>query len=181
LAVRPNPDQLLQSLRVSLADTLVPAIEDRWARYVATAMDLVLQHLQLRLAGEFDAVGTDNLDMSQTLASLATTASRTGADHPEARDVFAPVLDALGEPPPEPSGAGGQLAAATRVNEELRARLVAVLGALDRAEAGRADDRTSAALATLRDDVHRLIRRQVDRMNPLVVPLHMSFSPAPPS
>jgi hypothetical protein len=180
--VRPDPDQLLQSLRVSLADTLVPAIEDRWARYVATAMDLVLQHLQLRLAGELDALGEDNLDMTQTLAALATTAARAGTDALEVRDVLAPVLEALsGAPPSEPSGRVGHLEAATRVNEELRARVVAVLGALDRAEAGRTDDRTSAPLATLRDDVHRLIRRQVDRMNPLVAPLHMSFSPAPQS
>ena len=156
--MRPNPDQLLQSLRVSLNDTVAPAVTDRWARYVATAMDLVLQHLQLRLAGELDTIGADNADMALSLAELAssTTNERLAA-------AIAPA---------EPDSTPGELASATELNERLRARVVDALRVVDEAPA---DD---AEAARCRDELHRLIRRQVDRVGALVAPLHMSFGPA---
>lgn len=157
--MRPEPDDLLRSLRVSLSETIVPALEDRWARYVATAMDLVLQHLQLRLAGELDALVEDNADMAATLAGLAAdfpsakAATLAGADVPASNGV--PATD---------------VRSATETNERLRAQVVAVLLALDAEPA-------SPEVEAGRTELARLVRRQVDRVNPLVAPLHMSFSP----
>jgi hypothetical protein len=159
--VRPEPDELLQSLRASLAETIVPAIDDRWARYVATAMDLVLQHLQLRLAGEFDALSADNADMARTLGALAADVGRRA-------DAYPPVVDALA-PLPEP-GPATDLASATAVNEALRGQVVVLLQALDRVA-------PDPVVEGWRDEVLRLVRRQVDRVNPLIAPLHMSFGP----
>lgn len=160
--MRPSPDELLMSLRVSLNDGLLPHVTDRWARYVGTAMDLVLQHLQLRLAGELDAIEADNADMAATLANVASRGNGSR---------WVPPLDAL----PEPAELRpGSLTSATELNETLRGQVVAVLRWLDATDPDGQDDE----LRAVRDDVHRLIRRQVDRINPLVEPLYMSFRPA---
>lgn len=143
---------------MSLNDTVAPAVTDRWARYVAAAMDLVLQHLQLRLAGELDAIGADNADMALSLATLAaSTTNKRLAD-------AISLLDT--------TEASDELAHATALNERLRARVVDALRIVD---AEPADD---ADAARCRDELHRLIRRQVDRVGALVEPLHMSFGPA---
>ncbi|HJQ42189.1 MAG TPA: hypothetical protein VJ831_03825 [Jatrophihabitantaceae bacterium] len=163
--MRPDPDQLLQSLRVSLNETVAPAVTDRWARYVATAMDLVLQHLQLRLAGELDALGADNADMAETLAGIASAAA-AGSYPPHLTERLQGTLTG-----PAPNGTTPDLTSATESNEALRAQVVAVLRVLDEPDAG---DGAEA----VRDELHRLIRRQVDRIGALVTPLHMSFGPA---
>ena len=160
--MRPDPDELLASLRVSLTETIVPALEDRWARYVATAMDLVLQHLQLRQAGELDAVTADNADLAQTLAAIGTELGTQPADsYVAVREALAPL------PAPGPATAP---ASATVINETLRGQLVTLLRALD---ATPPDDRVAA----WRDEALRLVRREVDRINPMVTPLYMAFSP----
>ena len=155
--MRPDPDELLASLRVSLTETIVPALEDRWARYVATAMDLVLQHLQLRQAGELDALTADNVDLAQTLAAIGTELGSQPAES------YVAVREALA-PPPAPG-----TETATALNEALRGQLVDLLRALD---ATPPDDRVAA----WRDEAMRLVRREVDRINPMVAPLYMSFS-----
>jgi len=169
--VRPDPDELLQSLRVSLAETIVPALEDRWARYAATAMDLVLQHLQLRWTGELDALTADNADLAQTLAAIAAEVATQSSDS------YAPVREALAPlPAPAPATA---LASATVLNETLRGQLVDLLRALDAMplDAGPADAQVEAQVEVWRDQALRLVRREVDRVNPMVTPMYMSFSP----
>ncbi|MDA8280016.1 MAG: hypothetical protein M0Z63_06280 [Actinomycetota bacterium] len=169
--MRPTAEELLASLRLSLNDTVAPKVEDRWARYVVSAMDLVLAHLQLRMAGELDAMDADNVDMSATLVSLAGLAVRHGEHGGEARDRWAAVLERIGSP--EPGGPGQRLDDAVARNEELRGRIVAVLQWLDETDPGDEDPQ----LRGVRDELHRLVRRQVDRLVPLVEPLYMSFRP----
>jgi hypothetical protein len=148
-----------------LNETVAPAITDRWARYVATAMDLVLQHLQLRVAGELDALGADSADMAETLAGIATAAAAGSYPSQLAERLHA----ALSSTPAE--GSSGDLASATQANEALRGQVVAALRTLDEVDAGEAAE-------AVRDELLRLVRRQVDRIGPLVAPLHMSFGPA---
>jgi hypothetical protein len=154
--MRPSPEELLLSLRVSLNDTVLPNVTDKWARYVGTAMDLVLQHLQLRLAGELDAIHADNADMAATVTQLAVRSESVRAR--------------LTETTPS---ATDTLATATYANEQLRRQMVDVLHWLDAEDPSDQD----AELRAVRDEVHQLIRRQVDRVNPLVEPLYMSFKP----
>lgn len=168
--MRPAREELLQSLRVSLNDTLLPSVTDRWARYVGIAMDLVLQHLQLRLAGELNAVQADNADMSAALAGIAGRAA-TAASGPDGGRWQA-LLDQLSGGT-APADGNGPLATATQSNEALRRQVVDVLRWLDAEDPADVDDE----LRTVRDELHRLIRRQVDRVNPLVEPLYMSFRP----
>lgn len=170
--MRPTPDQLLASLRVSLNDTVLPQVDDRWARYVGTAMDLVLQHLQLRFAGELDALGVDNLDMSHTLTELAARAVQLGSQAGAGTERWERLLAALADHP-EPTSQP-LLAPATSLNESLRQRVVDVLRWLDDVDPSDED----ADVAAMRADLHRLIRRQVDRVNTFVEPLYMSFGPA---
>ncbi len=169
--MRPTAEELLASVRLSLNDTVAPKVEDRWARYVATAMDLVLQHLQLRLAGELDTMAADSLDMSETLAVVAGQAVRHGEDGGEDRDTWAALLQQLGTVAPD--AAVQRLDEAVARNEALRGQLVAVLQWLDQTD----PDDEDPQLHAIRDELHRLVRRQVDRLVPFVEPLYMSFRP----
>lgn len=160
--MRPAPIDLLATLRTSLNDTLLPAIEDRWARYVANAMDLVLQHLELRLAGELDALAEDSADMAATLAQVVRLAAAAGRG-----------WEGLGAIVPEAGTAPSPLAEATAHNERLRAVVVDVIHWLDTHE----PDLDPAAVAEVREALMRLVRRQLDRATAFVEPLFMSFGP----
>jgi hypothetical protein len=160
--VRPAPLDLLATLRTSLNDTLLPAIEDRWARYVANAMDLVLQHLELRLAGELDALAEDSADMASTLATVVQRAAAAGSG-----------WEGLGALVPDAGTAPSPLAEATAHNEQLRASVVAVIGWLD--DHGHGLDPVAAG--EVRDTLMQLVRRQLDRSTAFVEPLFMSFGP----
>jgi hypothetical protein len=167
--VRPSPDDLLDSLRLSLNESLLPKVEDRWARYVGTAMDLVLQHLKLRLAAEGDALAEDSADMLAVLAAIggraAALAERSGQGcRPRWEELAEIVAGAAGRD-------GDRSEDATARNEELRGVVVAVMRWLDDAEGA------DPAVRELRDEVYRLVRRQVDRTRPMVEPLFMSFRP----
>ncbi|MEY9211778.1 hypothetical protein NI17_008790 [Thermobifida halotolerans] len=167
--MRPSPDELLDSLRLSLNETLLPKVEDRWARYVGTAMDLVLQHLKLRLAHEGDALAEDDADMLAVLAALSARAAalagqETGGGAPRWEELAELVAGAARSGDTEARGA-------TARNEELRGVVVAVMRWLDEA------DSADPAVREMRDEVYRLVRRQVDRTRPLVEPLFMSFRP----
>ncbi|MFB7222742.1 hypothetical protein [Streptomyces sp. NPDC056227] len=170
--MRPSPDQLLASLRLSLNETLLPKVEDRWARYVGTAMDLVIQHLQLRLAGEMDALDEDSADMAAVLAAIGGRAAALGAQtEGTAGSRWAELAELL--PSPADGAHDHDLGDATARNERLRGAVVAVMRWLD--EAGAQGE--SPAVREMRDEVHQLVRRQVDRTKPLVAPLFMSFGP----
>lgn len=182
--MRPSPDELLASVRLSLNETLLPKVEDRWARYVGTAMDLVLQHVQLRLAGELDVLDADSADMVAVLAAVGGRAAALGAGPGDTGGPRWGDLADLALSPAEDTETGetggtggtgrtGGLSDATVRNEELRGRVVAVMGWLDQADP-RGDD---PDLRALRDEVHQLVRRQVDRTKPLVEPLFMAFGP----
>lgn len=160
--MRPAPLDLLATLRTSLNDTLLPTIEDRWARYVANAMDLVLQHLELRLAGELDSLAEDSADMAETLAGVVQRAAAAG-----------PGWEGLGALVPEAGTAPSPLEEATAHNERLRGVVVDVIRWLDAQEA-ELDD---ATVAQVRDTLLRLVRRQLDRTTTFVRPLYMSFGP----
>lgn len=188
-------------MRHSLRTVVQPALEDRWARYVASAMDVMFEHLILRAAGESDLLGEDNADLRQTLGRLGATA-RDHADEaawlPLAAlaDAAVDEDDGPDEPPDatdataataateEPAGTGGTADAtatvgaagerdpATAENERLRAVLVEALAAAERLPAGPDAD-------AVRDDLLRLVRRQLDRQVALTRPLFMSFGPTP--
>lgn len=167
--MRPSPDDLLDSLRLSLNETLLPKVEDRWARYVGTAMDLVLQHLKLRLAQEGGLLEEDSADMLESLASLGTRAAAlaeqpAGNNGPRWEELTELITDAAHP------GARGEHDALAR-NEELRSAVIAVMQWLDEAESAAPEARE------MRDEVYRLVRRQVDRTTPMVEPLFMSFRP----
>jgi hypothetical protein len=172
--MRPTSDELLASLRYSLSATILPKVEDRWARYVGTAMDLVLQHLQLRLAGEGSSLTEDSADMAAVLAGIAETVAALGAEGDDVRRELATSLGDLLLAPGTTQPAGEDLAGLTAQNERLRAVVVDVLRWLDEVE----ERGPVPEVADIRDRVYRLVRRQTDRNTALVRPLFMSFGPA---
>jgi|SRR5829696_6295220 len=172
--MRPSSDELLASLRYSLSSAILPKVEDRWARYVGTAMDLVLEHLQLRLAGEGSSLTEDSADMAAVLAGIADTVAVMGAEGDDVRRELATSLGDLLPAPGSTPPPGEDLAGLTAQNERLRAVVVDVMRWLDEA-----DGRGSVPeVADVRDRVYRLVRRQTDRNTALVRPLFMSFGPA---
>lgn len=171
--MRPSPDELLASLRLSLNDTIMPKVEDRWARYVGTAMDLMIQHIQLRLAGELDALKDDSADMAEILAGIAGKAADRGARGKDDEQALWTSLADLLTASAHPISADG-LADATAVNERFRTMVVDVMRWLD--EHDDAEERPQ--IQEIRDELYQLVRRQIDRTKPLVEPLFMSFGPA---
>ena len=172
--MRPSSDELLASLRYSLSATILPEVEDRWARYVGTAMDLLLEHLQLRLSGESTSLTEDSADMAAVLAGIADTVAVMGAEGDDARRQLAGSLGELLPTPGATAPAAEGLAGLTAQNERLRGVVVNVLRWLDEVE-----QRTPVGeVADIRDRVYRLVRRQTDRNTALVRPLFMSFGPA---
>ena len=167
--MRPTQPDLLATLRTSLNDTLLPKIEDRWARYVANAMDLVLQHLQLRVVGEFDALAEDSADMASTLAEVVQGAAAAAAADTSAVGRWSELADLV----PAASSLGTSLPETTDRNEQLRAAVVDVMRWMDDNEAA-VDE---MAVAEIRETLTQMIRRQTDRMTALVEPLFMSFGP----
>lgn len=161
---------MLETVRISLRDTVLPAVEDRWARYVAQAMDLVLQHVQLRVTGEVEALTADNADMVSTLAGVTASAAAAGS---RATGAEAERWAALATLAPQPATESALLPKTTELNERLRGRTVEVLQWLDQNE----PHVDAQAVDELRDTVHRLIRRQTDRTTALVEPLFMAFGP----
>lgn len=169
--MRPSLDELLASLRSSLSETILPAVEDRWARYVGTAMDLVLEHLQLRLAGESSSLAEDSADMAAVLSGVAQRVAALGAEGDEAQQRLAASLGNV-LPAASAGAVPADLAQLTAQNERLRGSVVDVLRWLD--EGG---DKQTAEIDGIRDEVYRLVRRQTDRNTALVRPLFMSFGP----
>ncbi|MFV0463068.1 MAG: hypothetical protein ACK5MP_07750 [Nostocoides sp.] len=167
--MRPTTDQLLASLQSSLADMVVPHVEDRWARYVCNAMDLVLEHLRRRAELEGPALAADDADMRSVLASLAAltgeqqTPSTAGSDWADLATVVSCEV-----PPP----ADDTLAAETATNEQLRSQIIEVIRWADRQRPDNPD------LEPVFDQLGHLVRRQVHRTEPIVEPLYMLFTPA---
>lgn len=171
--MRPSSDELLASLRYSLTTTILPTVEDRWARYVATAMDLVLEHLQLRLAGETSSLTEDSADMAAVLAGIADTTAVLGREGDARRQEFAASLGKVLPAPGGPAPTADDLAGLTAQNERLRAAVVEVMRVVDTAD----DGGGVPELEDLRERIYQLVRRQTDRNTALVQPLFMSFGP----
>lgn len=154
--MRPSPDELITSLRRSLTAVVLPSIEDRWARYVATSMDLLLEHLSLRLTRGPELEAQDSADMTATLLRL-------GSAHPTVADLV------LADEPPAAVVSDPEHALAH--NEALRAKVVRIITWLD------TDGPDPADRETIRAELDALVRRQVDRNTELTRPLFMSFGP----
>jgi hypothetical protein len=170
--MRPLPGELLASLRMSLNDTIMPKVEDPWARYVGAAMDLLIQHLQLRLAGELDVLQDDSADMAETLSGIAVKAADLGArGKGDEQVLWASLADLVTVPAASMKEHG--LADATAVNERFRTTVVDVMRWLDEHD----DIGEHSQIQEIRDELYQLIRRQTNRTKPLVEPLFMSFGP----
>ena len=141
--MRPYPAELLRSLRHSLREVVIPAIEEPWPRYVAKAMEKLLEHLELRALHEERLLAEDITELDEVLGALA----ESFAHAPLASSV---ALSAWRSLPPPASGAGapghggesgagvGQvqgLQALNDGNEARRAHLVAAIEAMDVANA----------------------------------------------
>ncbi|HLN05383.1 MAG TPA: hypothetical protein VK217_03830 [Acidimicrobiales bacterium] len=180
--MRPYPDELLRSLRHSLREVVIPAIEEPWPRYVAKAMEKLLEHLELRALHEERLLAEDITELDEVLGSLAESfadpslASSAALSAWRALPLPGSATGALGHR--GESGAGVAqaqgLQALNEGNEARRAHLVAAIEAMDTAER---DDALETALAECRARVRTYLRRELDRDVLLTRPTFMSFGP----
>ncbi len=169
--MRPYPDELLRSLRQSMREVVIPAIEEPWPRYVAKAMEKILEHLELRALHEERFLADDSAELDELFDLLTGALSAPGLVE------LAPIAAwlALAAPAPPPSGdhSAQSLAALNAGNEARRAHLVSAIEAMD---ASGADE----ALAPIRTEVRSYLRRELDRDVVLTRPTFMSFAPPTP-
>jgi hypothetical protein len=171
--MRPYPDEILRSIRHSLDEVVIPAVDDAWARYVAKAMGKMLEHLELRWLHEADLLLEDTRELHDLFVTLekrlaaernphvtegVAAALRPVLSDPDARDVPAPSVAEL-----------------TKRNERYRADLIDVIATLDDLA-----DTAPDLEARLREDVRRFLRREIDRDNTIARPTFMSFAPPKP-
>jgi hypothetical protein len=71
--VEPTTDQVIASMRHSLATHVLPHVDDAWGRYVTKVMDRMLVHLADRIRLEGSLLVEDTRDLVDVLAA-------TGAD-----------------------------------------------------------------------------------------------------
>jgi len=172
--MRPSPEELLTSARHSLRAVVIPAIDDKWARYVASAVELVLEHVQLRIEQEPALLRADNADMLGLLREIEQAANST-PNEPHVAGVRATAAAAL---------TGGALAVdagpaeLTAANEHYRSALANIIDSLND---GATAAPGSAAVERIRHSIREVLLRQVGRQEQLARPLFMSFAPPVPA
>lgn len=187
--MRPYPDELLRSVRHSLREVVIPAIEEPWPRYVAKAMEKLLEHLELRALHEERLLVEDSAELDELLGGLAQRFSSAPFDASPSLSAWRALPLPAGAPgSPTPGGPGhrgepaadGQpqgLKALNEGNEARRTHLVAAIEAMDAAER---DDTLGTALEESRTRVRTYLRRELDRDVLLTRPTFMSFGPPVP-
>jgi preprotein translocase subunit SecA len=171
--MRPYPDEILRSMRHSLDEVIIPAVDDAWARYVAKAMAKMLEHLELRWLHEADLLVEDTRDLHDLFQSLERRLSTEG-DPQVTAGVAAALRPVLSDPDAEDVPARSVADLAQR-NERYRADLIDVIASLDELI-----DTAPDLEAELREEVRRFLRREIDRDNTMARPTFMSFAPPKP-
>lgn len=168
--MRPTAHELLESVRHSLREEVLPAVEDEWARYVAKCADKLLVAVQVRLALELEHLVVDT---AETAALLAEVRARL-PDAPE----LAEVREALALDVPvavDPSLVAGLAERAAAADEQARAALVALVDALYAVQERPLDDDVRAGVEAVHETVRAQLRRQLERDTALMAPTSMAF------
>jgi hypothetical protein len=168
--VRPTAHELLESVRHSLREEVLPAVDDEWARYVAKCADKLLVAVQVRLALELEHMVVDTAETAALLAEVR-------AQLPEAPEL-AGVHDALAVDVPvpvEPALVAGLAERAAAADEQARAALVALVDALYAVQERPLADDLRARVEAAHDTVRAQLRRQLERDTTLMAPTYMAF------
>ncbi len=173
--MRPYPDELLRSVRHSLREVVIPAIEEPWPRYVAKAMEKLLEHLELRALHEERLLAEDNAELDDLFRLLGESfAAEPLVANPSLSAWRAlPMPDAAPATSEAGDGRALGLQALNEGNEARRAHLVAAIEAMDASG-------QDGELESCRTQVRSYLRRELDRDVVLTRPTFMSFAPPAP-
>ena len=171
--MRPYGDELLAQMRESLANVVTPSVSEDWPRYVAKAMELLLEHLELRWKHELTFLAEDTVDMRELFGTMR---KELGAGASATNDAFGGVLADLDAILAEPAHASGavELRVLAEENEAHREVLERALLRMDAVDNGDGSD-----LDDVRANIRQLLRRQLDRDVTLARPTFMHFGPTP--
>jgi len=159
--VRPSVEELIESCRHSLREVIVPDLSDEWAKYVARAMDRVLDHLAVRWELEGKLLAEDSAELRALFPELEAAVAGSAPLRPAAAELSAASAEpALGAPI--------SVSALAEENERLRSSLRRFVEALDA---------SGDAEAPAHGLVLRYLRREVDRESRLAKPVFMHFGP----
>jgi hypothetical protein len=171
--VRPTAHELLESVRHSLREEVLPAVDDEWARYVAKCADKLLVAVQVRLALELEHLVVDTAETAALLAEVRAQLPET-TETPE----LAEVHEALRRDVPvpvDPALVAGLAERAAAADEQARAALVALVDALYAVQERPLDDDLRARVEAAHDTVRAQLRRQLERDTALMAPTYMAF------
>jgi hypothetical protein len=181
--MRPYPDELLRSLRESMREVVIPAIEEPWPRYVAKAIEKLLEHLELRALHEDQFLSEDIEELDELFEWLRARFAEPPLASSTALLAWCagPGTGNGGQDELEPGDGGTKtrsgLQALNEANEARRRHLVAAIEAMDEAER---DDALRSSISACRDHVRAYLRRELDRDVLLARPTFMSFGPPIP-
>ena len=168
--MRPHAHELIESVRHSLHDVVLPAVDDEWARYVGKCIDKLLVAVQVRMAHELAHLATDTHETAQLFEALRSRLTDLPGGEPALAELRAAVGAAAVTPALDPAQAEDLLARVGAANELARtqlARLVDLLYAAGRAELpSPARDAVSAAHESVREHLRRQLARDVELMSP---------------
>ena len=171
--MRPTAHELIESVRHSLREIVLPAVDDEWARYVATCADKLLVAVQVRMDVELASLA---LDTAETAALLAELRSRLGAEGSPALADLSAALDRDDLPVVlDPAQADGLAARLAGADDEARARLAEIVDRLYAAERAELSPADRATVTGAHDLVRAHLRRQLARDVELMAPTFMAF------
>ena len=169
--MRPYGDELLARMRESLTDVVIPSVADDWPRYVARAMEALLEHLELRWKHELTFLAEDTVDIRELFDGMhkALTAGDPLAGHEVVQGVVADIESLLAEP--ARASAAVALQAIAEENEAYRTVFEHALVSFDAID----DEAVTAELGDVRSHVRQLLQRQLERDVTLARPTFMHF------
>jgi hypothetical protein len=174
--MRPYPPELLRSINQSLNEVIIPNLADDWARYVARAMEKIVDHLERRWEHELEFLAVDTTELDELLRELRPALDEGDlggrGELAGVRDAIAARLDGAEPLPPVPD-----VAKLNETNEAYRGTLQQVLEGM---EAAAADDELRERLEPLRERIRVSLRRELDRDIVLAEPTYMLFGPPEP-
>jgi hypothetical protein len=173
--MRPTQTELLETVRHSLREVVLPAVDDDWARYVAKCMDKLLVAVQVRMEKELAHLAHDTAETAGLMARLRTDLTGLPGGEPALEALREAVGSASAVADLDPAVVEGLPARVGMANVASRVELAGLVDLLYAAQATDLTDDARATVVAAHEVVRAQLRRQLARDVELMAPTFMAF------